>query len=205
VAVLFIYNWQSPDLNNQEVAMPISQLYPKLLQPDSYESHTINGEKVQIPVVHLEFKKWQGEPIADTFGGKGLIDYEGIPMFAELVIMKTAIANGWQARWIEAYAMKGGKPYHFSAWGDGSIKTQIQDPIQDQSPLESLELIASQNSSSFYGCWDVIIWSGERVIYIEAKRIKQDRMRITQDRWLESGLKAGLDQSNFVIAWWDFV
>lgn len=48
------------------------------------------------------------------------------------------------------------------------------------------------------------MWNGDRVIYIEVKRIKKDRVRLTQDRWLEAGLGAGLSQDNFMIAWWDF-
>lgn len=179
--------------------------YPTTLTPDGFETHVINGREVSIPVIYLEFKQWLGDPIANTFGGKGLIDYEGEAMFAELAIMKTAIAGGWNARWVETYAMKGGHPYLFSAWGDGALPTQIQDPISDKAPLDSLALAARHNGDSYYGCWDVILWKDDKVIYIEAKRVKHDRMRITQDRWLEAGLAAGLDQNNFMIAWWDFI
>jgi hypothetical protein len=178
--------------------------YPTTLCPDGYEMHIVDGREVQIPTVRLEFKKWQGVPIANTFGGKGLIDYEGEAMFAELAIMKTAIAGGWNARWIETYAMKGKKPYHFSVWGDGPLPTQIQDPITDKVPLESLELVAKHNDDSYSGCWDVLLWNDNRVIYAEAKRIGKDSVRATQDRWLEAGLWAGFDESNFIFVWWDF-
>jgi hypothetical protein len=179
--------------------------YPKTLIPDSSETHIVNGIEITIPVVHLKFKKWQGDPIPNTFGGKGLIDYEGTAMFAELAIMRTALAGGWKARWVEVYSMKGGKPYYFSSWGDGKLPTQIQDPIIDKEPLNSLAMIAENNADSYFGCWDVILWKGKKVIYVEAKRTKHDRMRITQDRWLEAGIAAGLDASNFIICWWDFV
>jgi hypothetical protein len=183
--------------------MPASQ-YPEALEPDSYELHTIDGENIQIPVVHLKFKKWQGEPIANTFGGKGLIDYQGEAMFAELAIKRGAETDGWQARWVETYAMKGKMPYYFSQWGDGALPTQIQDPITDEAPLASLARVAKQNNGSYSGCWDVVVWKDEQVTYVEAKRIKKDAVRITQDRWLDAGLKAGLSPENFMIAWWDF-
>lgn len=178
--------------------------YPSALRPDGYETHIVNDQEVRIPIVHLKFKKWQGEPIANTFGGKGLIDYQGQPIFAELAIMQTAIAGGWQARWVETYAMKANRPYYFSSWTNSPLPTQVQDPILDPIPLASLESIYSNNGESFYGCWDVIMWHGKNVIYVEAKRLKKDKVRITQDRWLEAGLNAGFDSSRFMIAWWDF-
>lgn len=126
--------------------------YPETLIPKNYETHIVDGQKIQIPIVCLRLRQWSGEPIANTFGGKGLIDYEGKAMFAELAIVKTAEAGGWKARWVETYAMKGAKPYYFSEWGDDPLPTQLQHPIEDKAPLASLKLVAEENGSSFYGC-----------------------------------------------------
>ena len=178
--------------------------YPQTLTPDGFEVHIIDEKAVQVPVVHIGFKKWQGEPIKNTFGGKGLIDFNGQPMFAELAIKHLAELGSWEARWVETYAMKGGLPYYFSEWGDMALPQQKQDPITNKNVLESMDLIAQHNKSSYYGCWDVVTWNKSSVIYIEAKRTKYDRVRPTQDRWLEAGVRAGFHPNNFMVAWWDF-
>ena len=178
--------------------------FPSTLIPDSFETHIIDGIEINIPIVHLEFKKWDGEPIANTFGGKGLIDYKGKPMFAELAIQCTALEAGWNARWVETYAMKNKVPYYFTEWSDGGLTTQLQEPITDKAQIDILELIAENNNKSYSGCWDVLVWNGRRTIFIEAKRIKKDRFRMTQDRWLSAALHAGLPSEDFMIVWWDF-
>lgn len=126
-------------------------------------------------------------------------------MFAELAIQRTALKAGWNARWVETYAMKGKVPYYFTDWGDTSLSLQTQDPITEPVQLNVLAKIAKANSNSYSGCWDVLIWKGDRTIFIEAKRTKKDRIRITQDRWLEAGIKAGIPPEDFMVVWWDFV
>lgn len=125
-------------------------------------------------------------------------------MFAELAIQRTALKAGWNARWVETYAMKGKVPYYFTDWSDTPLSLQVQDPITDTEQLDILAKIAKANDNSYSGCWDVLIWNGDRTIFIEAKRTKKDRIRITQDRWLEAGIKAGIPPEDFMVVWWDF-
>jgi hypothetical protein len=128
-----------------------------------------------------------------------------MPMFAELAIQRTALDAGWNARWVETYAMKNKVPYYFTEWGNGSLTTQLQESITDKVQNDVLALVAEYNSKSYSGCWDVLIWNGNRTIFIEAKRTKHDSFRITQDRWLSAGLRAGLPAEDFMIVWWNFI
>jgi hypothetical protein len=180
------------------------ETFPTTLKPDGFEIHIINGKELAIPVIHLAFKKWQGKPIANTFGGKGLVEYEGEPMFAELAIQKLAAKGGWNSRWVETYGM-GKLPYYFTNWGDTSLKEQLQDPIVDQEQIDNLALVAKHNNDSYSGCWDVLMWNEHRTVFVEAKLTNSDRFRATQDRWLTAGLKAGLQSADFVIVWWSFI
>ncbi len=181
------------------------KIYPNTLKPDGTEQHIINGKEFHIPVAHHAFKQWVGEPIANTFGNKGLIDYEGVPMFAELAIQRTAVKAGWGARWVETYAMKGKIPYYFTQWGDSSLALQAQEPIDDQTQVNLLASIAHNNNNSYSGCWDILIWKGGHTIFVESKRNKKDKFRITQDRWLQAGVRTGLTADNFLIVQWDYV
>ncbi len=184
--------------------MSNSAIYPSTLQPDSTELHYIDSKAINIPVVHLSFQQWTGDPIPNTFGGKGLINFMGTPMFAELAIQRTAVLGGWNARWVETYAMKGKVPYYFTQWGDCSLSQQVQDPISDNVQVELLETISKNNNGSYSGCWDVIAWQGDRTVFIESKRSKKDSFRSTQDQWLQAGLRAGLAVDNFLIVEWDY-
>lgn len=75
--------------------------YPRSLQPDHEEEYELNGHVYKLPGITLEFNKWEGVPILNTFGGKPLLDYMGEQMFAELVIQRMATEDGWSARWVE--------------------------------------------------------------------------------------------------------
>lgn len=178
--------------------------FPSTLKPSGAEVHIVDGKEVRIPTKRLTFKQWSGSSIKNTFGNKGLVDYEGVPMFAELAIQRLAVEGGWDARWVETYAMKGKVPYYFSEWGDGLLSQQVQDPIVDLSPTELLKTVAKNNHNSYSGCWDVVAWKGSRTIFIESKRNKKDRFKPTQDRWLHAGLGSGLSANNFLVAVWDF-
>jgi hypothetical protein len=179
-------------------------MYPSKLQPDATEGWTIDGNNIEIPVIHKVFKKWNKEPIQNTFGGKPLVDYKGIPVFAELAIQRLAKDSGWDARWIETYQMKINQPYFFDDWTDASISKQATLPINNEAVTRQLQMLSTKNNNSYYGCWDVLAWKGNRIIYIESKRSKKDKIRDTQTGWFKAGLASGLKPENFLIVQWGF-
>jgi hypothetical protein len=177
--------------------------YPKSFIPNAVEPISAKNGVIEVPNVQLTFKPWTGEPLADTWGGKATIDYGGVPMFAELALMHIAIDDGWNARWLETYSMKHGVPFQFMAWTGRPLEQKESELIADARQLRLLESVAAANGT-YYGCWDVIVWHNDRTIFIESKRHKADKIRDTQVRWLESGLAAGLNPDDFLIAQWDF-
>jgi hypothetical protein len=177
--------------------------YPNSFIPDGTELILSGGRTLHVPSVHLQFRQWTGKPISDDWGGKALIDYNGTAMFAELAIMNSAVDAGWKARWIETYSMKKGRPYHFTTWKGRPLMQDKADLITGTTQLNLLEKVASVNGT-YYGCWDVLVWDNKRIIFIESKRNKADKIRDTQVKWLESGLSVGLRLDNFLIVQWDF-
>jgi len=71
--------------------------------------------------------------------------------------------------------------------------------------VELLNSVAAHNKGSYAGCWDVLGWHGETIIFAELKRPKKDRVQATQPTWLEAGLKEGLRLENFLFVEWDFI
>lgn len=178
--------------------------YPRSLRPNRKETYVIDGVEHEIPVVDLCFKQWEGKPIGNTFGGKYLIDFEGLPMFAELATQRIAVKDGWDARWVETYAMKRSSPYYFIDWLDAPLTEQISMPPQNVKLEEILKNVSRLNNQSYSGCWDALTWKDDSIIFIELKRTKKDSVRQTQLNWLKAALSSGLTIDNFLIVQWDF-
>ena len=176
--------------------------WPKLLNPSEKESIIIDGNNISIPKCIIQFKKWEGEPIKNDFGGKPIIEWKNSPMFAELAIFNICIECEWEARWVEVYGASKA-PKILSSWGDDKYKNQIENPIEDETIKKLLFGIHELNNKSFSGCWDVITWKEERIIFAEAKHQKKDKIRNTQMEWLAAGLKYGLNPDNFLIVEWE--
>ncbi|HNU57075.1 MAG TPA: hypothetical protein PKN30_10840, partial [Flavobacteriales bacterium] len=61
-----------------------------------------------------------------------------------------------------------------------------------------------KNGDSFAGCWDVVAWKDDQLVFAEAKKAKHDRLRDTQVRWVEAALQCGLTEENFLVVEWSF-
>jgi hypothetical protein len=178
-------------------------MHPQLLNPTDIEIFYLGNDEIKIPKCIIKFDKWAGEPIKETFGGKPIVCMNNKPMFAELAIMTLFKMSGWKSRWIETYGKSKKHPIYLSEWKDDKFKNQIEDPIEDKNILELLSGIASCNNDSYSGCWDVIAWNGDRIIFAESKRVSKDRIRKTQINWLSAGFKFGLKPENFLVVQWD--
>lgn len=176
--------------------------YPNDLKPNSTEQFLIKNEIIKIPKCITEFESWNGQPIQNTFGNKPLLEYDGKPMFPELVIMNIFNKNGWNSRWVETYGKPKLKPIFLDDWADDSYKNQIHKPIDDIAIQMLLQDISTINDSNFSGCWDVVSWKGDFIIFTESKRIKKDYLRQTQNGWLNAAFDIGLSSENFLMVEW---
>lgn len=178
--------------------------YPSLLRPTTAESMLVAGQLVAIPKVELRLRPWTGAVIGNTFGGKPLIDFGGRPVFAELCVYELLRLSGWDARWVETYAAPASGPYLFTDWLDAPLKQQQHQPLTAAWVAELLTSIAAHNNGRYGGCWDVLGWHNETIVFAELKRRKKDRLQATQPLWVEAGLRTGLQPENFLFVEWDF-
>jgi len=151
-----------------------------------------DGKIVAVPVVRMTFKPWQGEAIKDAYGGKAVLDFNGEPVFAELAILRTFQAEGWEGVWVDSYRKK------FRVGLPGVV-----DPIILPPERQALFDRIKDRVGAFRGCWDVFLWKGKEVRFIESKRSKRDAIRPTQVAWLDAALAEGLLLEQFLIIEWD--
>ena len=179
-------------------------MHPKNLFPNNSETIILKDQSITIPKCNTLFKKWNGTPVKESFGGKPIVCIDNKPMFAEIAILHLFIADGWDARWVETYGRAKKAPKFIAEWKDDKYKNQVDRPFSNNRILTMLDEIMQHNSNSYSGCWDVLGWKDEMLLFAEAKRSKKDKMRSTQSNWLEAALDYGLKPENFLIVEWEF-
>lgn len=176
---------------------------PALLSPITSEAISLSdGRVIAVPKTTPLFSAWAGDVPFDTFGGKAVLSHAGEPCFAEVVILRLFLEAGWSGRWVETYGAANMGPRMLSTWQPGSLKQQVLSPIADNIIQQRLDSIACANRSTYSGCWDVVAWQGDELVFVESKRKKHDRFRPTQVRWLEAALASGLGPHSFLVVEW---
>ncbi len=166
-------------------------LYPEQLMPETVENlHLPSGLDVQIPKATPVFRPWSGEFTGDTYGSKPLLDIDGIPMFAELAILRLFQKDEWNGVWVDTFRKK-----YRTSWGEEGMVRLSRDKLQFLKAIH-------QRAGSASGCFDVFCWKDDSVVFAESKRRSKDEIRQTQLAWLEAAMHTGLDASAFLIVEW---
>ncbi len=161
------------------------------LTPTTTENLIVpSGRVIAVPKCIAQFQPWNGKPISNTFGGKAVLDYEGEPLFAELVVLRILEKEGWQGVWADSYRRK---------YRVGMLDVS---PVQLAEPQSSFLHNIRQKAGRNGGCWDVFAWRGEEYRFAELKRAKKDRIRNSQLRFLEAALDLRLTPANFLLVEW---
>ena len=169
--------------------------WPENLRPTASETVGLpDGRSVVVPKTSPTFRRWAGLPPGDTFGGKTILEFEGRPAFAELAILWSFTAAGWDGVWMDSY----GKRRLTEFW---------PVPVSREIPAEQEQLLREiTNGAAGHGRpWDVFCWSETGVVFAEAKRKGRDSIRSTQTAFLAAALYLGLPISAFLIVEWSAV
>ncbi len=169
-----------------------------------WETFITSAGEVQIPGCYYQLKPWEGNPLANTFGGKPVVSIQGKPGFAEVAIANEFELAGWESRWLETYARPTLGPMLLKEWRDFPFKEQTHVPITHPEVNDLLKTIAVENGNTFSGCWDVLAWKDGHIVFAESKRHKQDKIQSTQIRWLEAAMRAGIKPEQFLVIQWEF-
>ncbi len=181
----------------------LAPMFPPTLQPTDHLPLTLGGHTHLIPLCRPTFTAAPHTDGVDTFGGKDLLLVDGRPQFAEVAILRAFQAAGWQGRWLETYGKGKMTPGLWNAWHPAGPRAQEHLPIAEAWVNERLHAIAAANGNTFSGCWDVVAWKNDRLVFAESKKQKKDRMRGTQLRWLEAALRCGCSVEDFLVVEWE--
>jgi hypothetical protein len=151
-----------------------------------------SGTQVEVTKFFLNLRKWRGQPIANTYGNKAVLDWKGEPVFAELAVVKLFQSQGWEGVWVDSYGRK------FRVGLPGVVEP-IQIPPDKQRLIEGI----GRKAGKAGGCWDVAVWKPKVMLFLEIKRRKKDKIRPSQIEWLEASLEIGLSPNNFALVEWD--
>jgi hypothetical protein len=164
--------------------------YPASLQPTTTETLEFeSGLSVLVPKATPMFSKWRGALIKDTYGKKTVLEFDGRPGFAELIILWTLQKEGWQGVWVDRSV------YRTGYWNSSSQRALPRKPSSIPAEIWNLPETPS-------GVWDVFCWRRDRVVFAESKKSKKDKMRPSQLLFAESALKVGLPLDSLLIVDW---
>src|ERR1700680_1868457 len=78
-------------------------LPPELQPTATIDIRLPSGNLARLPVCRPDFARWSGVSLGFDFGAKPVLNHEGQACFAELVILRLLLANGWNGAWIETF------------------------------------------------------------------------------------------------------
>lgn len=154
---------------------------------------TENGEKIEINKYHFSFKEFTEKHNFDTYGGKQVLTHNNEPLFAELLVLRLLEQKGYKGVWVDTYRNKFWQRLpHFSF-----------PVLVDKKLQEIINKIYELKGGRRAGCFDIVAYKGDNFLFVELKKKKEDKIRMTQIEWLKAALDLGLDKDTFFIAEWE--
>lgn len=177
--------------------------YPAALAPVACAPLRLSsGMALSVPVARPRFTPWNRAADVHTFGGKQLLRVDNEPQFAEVAILRLFEAEGWQGRWVETYGRPAMGPGLWRHWHPDGPRAQEHHAFNEPWVERRLQGIARANGGTYSGCWDVVAWKEERLVFAESKKAKHDRLRPTQLRWAEAALACGAAADDLLLVEW---
>lgn len=167
----------------------------------------LDGSLCRIHKCFLVWDQWSGDAPAGlprTYTSKPMIDWNGIPFYAELVILDMLKRDDWQGVWVDSFHRK-----FLDCMPDRDAVADL--PVDVANEISSIRKVYRRiaedhrlSRGAFGGCWDVLCWKSNELLFIETKRKSKDRLQKSQRAWLEAALDCGKTARSFRVVEWDF-
>ena len=155
--------------------------------------NTEEGNQILVDKYIFDFVAYRNSNELDNYGGKTILDFNGEPVFAELMILKILEKQNFSGVWVDTYRNK--------FWI--SLHKQIEKQDVNPKIINIIEEIYKIKSGRKSGCFDVVaINDDDEFIFCELKRGKKDKIRLSQIEWLASAKKLS-EKVKFIIAEWN--
>jgi hypothetical protein len=154
------------------------------LSPTRISNTAVRTAAGIVPVVtaRLEFARWPGPKLTwqETYGKTPIVGPDGGRTCAEVAIVSSLRATGWNAFWIDTFGQAPAVWRPFIA-----TPANLADPVR--SIFETVEYSLGNVKG---GRWDIVAWKGAEVAFIESKG-SGDSIRSSQVAWLERAVGSG--------------
>jgi hypothetical protein len=169
---------------------------PQELRPTgTFQVRLVSGQDINLPLTQPSFKKWPGPRPSFTFGRKPVLNYKDQPVFAELLILNLLKEKLWDGVWVSSY---GGTKYLDEMPRDPRLSQAVDLPAEYKQLHDDIQKVAGTKG----GCFDVLAWRDGKVMFLEAKRKRHDKIRDTQRRWIEAAISTGVAPDKLIIVEW---
>jgi hypothetical protein len=152
------------------------------------------GDKISIEKYIFEFSEYNKTNELNNYGGKKFLDYNGEPVFAELLLLKILEANNYIGVWVDTYRNK-----FWTSLTEEINKNELNTEIK--TVIENIYKLKGGKKS---GCFDVVAYKENEYIFVELKRGKKDVIQNSQIEWLKSAKKLNI-KSKFLLAEWTII
>lgn len=150
-----------------------------------------SGKHALVQKYFLQFKPWEGALVPNDYNGKAIIDWNGEPVFAELAVLRLFQSHGWEGVWVDSYRNK----YRVGLPDSAEL---VELPEKQKTLIDAVRAKMGRSG----GCWDVVVWRGDELLFLELKRMQRDRLQESQIQWLDESLKMALKTKDFGIIEW---
>jgi hypothetical protein len=144
---------------------------------------------VAVPTYLRRESKWLG-PTPERFRlvpNKPPLIFENQPFWHEFIIIRLLEQVGWEGVWVKN-------------WGGRAFWTDVGKSVDCPPHVMSIFTEITEKLSGVRGgCWDVMAWNDEKILFVESKQRGKDRLRSNQIAWLEKGLSIS-NNISFAIA-----
>jgi len=129
--------------------------------------------------------------VKNRYGGRPVIEFGGRPLFPELAVLHALKADGWDGVWIDSLRQK--------HWID---LPETSEPVMLPSKRGTLLRSIVRRNGGAAGAWEVFGWKQNRYLFARPLRVGQ-KMLASQLTWIESALREGLNEEDFLLVEWD--
>ena len=155
-----------------------------------------SGTPVELPLFKTTLDRWN-EPLQKDFfnwGGKPIINCNGVPLFAELALLKQFLASGFEGVWVETF---GGPNFLTAMPGAWQVRPwSITIPEDKHDLLRSIWRTARSQA-----CFDLYLWRGPDILFCETKR-KGESLTRDQPKFVEGALQSGFKEEQLIVLQW---
>lgn len=135
------------------------------------------------------------EKVPRTYSIKPLVKAGNLCIFPELAILEYFKKKGYKGFWVDAF--------HKKYWINADKKcsfNELEDGYQ-----KIVKKVKKLNNGKISGCWDLIIWKGNKIKFVESKgKPCNDKIRKSQIDFKSRLISAKFKEKDFIIVKWNY-